>query len=162
MNEINIDIGNKVTKFDSFLAGDEDKVPLGERGDSKDRLALLKQGLSATGVVSDGDVKVQLAAQADRQEKELEEALVDGEDQSTSGLAVDQAEEPVLEIDGDDDNKDIDAKPQDTLDLGRFGYTKEQVDGWIAQGYSVSDIKNGVAASGEKNTEVPNQIAEPA
>ena len=56
-------------------------------------------------------------------------------------------------------NKNVGAKPQDPLGLDKLGYTKEQVDGWLAQGYSVADIKNGVAASGEKNTEVTNKLS---
>lgn len=167
MNEINIDPGNKVVKFDSFSSRDEDKVALDERGGSKDRVALLKEGITvAGGVDSGGDVTVQFAMLSERQEKDMEKALVDGDEESTSVSITNQMEEPVLEADGDDEDegetKNVGAKPQDPLGLGKLGYTKEQVDGWLAQGYSVSDIKNGVAASGEKNTEIPNQIAEPA
>jgi hypothetical protein len=158
MNEINIDPGNKVAKFDSFSSGDEDKVALDERGGSKDRVALLKEGITvASGVDSDGDVMVQFAMLSERQEKDMEKALVDGDEESISASITNQMEEPVLEADGDNDDA-AGSESQDALSLARFGYTKEQVDGWLAQGYSVSDIKNGVASSGERNTEVTNEL----
>jgi hypothetical protein len=147
--------------FDTKKAGDV-QSPLASDtiNGSRDRADLLKQDLAAAGGAdSDGDATIFYSLLSDKQDKELEEAAIHGEDTSV----VDKAKEPVLEADGDDedDNKNVGAKPQDPLGLGKLGYTKEQVDGWLAQGYSVSDIKNGVAASGEKNTEVPNQIAEP-
>jgi hypothetical protein len=158
--------------FDTKKAGDV-QSPLASDtiNGSRDRADLLKQDLAAAGGAdSDGDATIFYSRLSDKQDKELEEAAIHGEDESSSVSVVDQAEEPVSEADGDDEdegenknkNKNVGAKPQDPLGLGKLGYTKEQVDGWIAQGYSVSDIKNGVAASGEKNTEVPNQIAEPA
>ncbi|MBU6196470.1 MAG: hypothetical protein KGO93_02750 [Cyanobacteria bacterium REEB446] len=155
--------------FDTKKAGDV-QSPLASDtiNGSRDRAGLLKQDLG--GANSYGDATIFYSLLSDKQDKELEKAAIYGEDESSSVSVVDQAEEPVSEADGDDEdenknknkNKNVGAKPQDPLGLGKLGYTKEQVDGWIAQGYSVSDIKNGVAASGEKNTEVPNQIAEPA
>jgi hypothetical protein len=75
-------------------------------------------------------------------------------------------DESSIEDDSDDDEDDVGSKPKDPLGLAKLGYTKEQVDGWLAQGYSVSDIKNGIAVSGEKNTEknteVPAEINEVA
>jgi hypothetical protein len=153
--------------FDTKKAGDV-QSPLASDAinGSRDRADLLKQDLAAAGAPdSNGDATIFYSLLSDRQDKELEKAAVHGEDELTSASVVDQTEEPVSEADGDDEdenkNKNVGAKPQDPLGLGKLGYTKEQVDGWLAQGYSVSDIKNGVAASGEKNTEVPNQIAEP-
>jgi hypothetical protein len=151
--------------FDTKRAGDvQSPIASDAINGSRDRADLLKQDLAAAGGApnSDGDATIFYSLLADKQDKELEKAAFDGEGTSV----VDKAEEPVLEADGDDEddnkNKNVGAKPQDPLGLGKLGYTKEQVDGWLAQGYSVSDIKNGVAASGEKNTEIPNQIAEPA
>jgi hypothetical protein len=148
--------------FDTKRAGDvQSPIASDAINGSRDRAGLLKQDLVAAGGApnSDGDATIFYSLLADKQDKELEKAAFDGE--GTSVSVADQAEEPVLEADGDDedDNKNVGAKPQDTLDLGRFGYTKEQVDGWMAQGYSVSDIKNGVAASGEKNTELTNKLS---
>jgi len=124
----------------------------------KDRAASLQDGIAAAGAPDgDGDATVFYSLLSDKQDKELEKAAVYGEDNSV----VNKGEESALEVDEDDEDDEDDnvgAKPQDALDLGRFGYTKEQVDGWIAQGYSLSDIKNGIAASGEKNTEVTNVI----
>ncbi|MFZ4084399.1 MAG: hypothetical protein ACOYK1_02500 [Vampirovibrionia bacterium] len=150
--------------FDTKRAGDvQSPIASDAINGSRDRAGLLKQDLVAAGGApnSDGDATVFYSLLSDKQDEELEKAAIHGEDESTSVSVADQAEEPVLEADGDDedDNKNVGAKPQDTLDLGRFGYTKEQVDGWIAQGYSVSDIKNGVAASGEKNTELTNKLS---
>ena len=154
--------------FDTKKAGDV-QSPLASDtiNGSRDRADLLKQDLAAAGGAdSDGDATIFYSLLSEKQDKELEKAAVHGEDEPTSVSVVDQAEESVLDAGGDDEdegeNKNVGAKPQDPLGLGKLGYTKEQVDGWIAQGYSVSDIKNGVAASGEKNTEVPNQITEPA
>ena len=149
--------------FDNKKAGDV-QSPLASDtiNGSRDRADLLKQDLAAAGGAdSDGDATVFYSLLSDKQDKELEKAAIYGEDTSVVG----QAEEPVSEADGDDEdegenkNKNVGAKPQDPLGLGKLGYTKEQVDGWIAQGYSVSDIKNGVAASGEKNTEVTNKLS---
>ena len=149
--------------FDNKKAGDV-QSPLASDtiNGSRDRADLLKQDLAAAGGAdSDGDATVFYSLLSDKQDKELEKAASYGEDTSVVG----QAEEPVSEADGDEEdagetkNKNVGAKPQDPLGLGKLGYTKEQVDGWIAQGYSVSDIKNGVAASGEKNTEVTNKLS---
>ncbi|NBV98687.1 MAG: hypothetical protein EBR67_04140 [Proteobacteria bacterium] len=118
---------------------------------------------AAGGADSDGDATIFYSFLADKQDGELEKAAVHGEDEPASVSVADQAEESVLEADGDDEgeskNKNVGAKPQDPLGLDKLGYTKEQVDGWLAQGYSVADIKNGVAASGEKNTEVTNKLS---
>ncbi len=153
--------------FDNKKAGDvESPLASDTINGSRDRADLLKQDLAAAGGAdSDGDATVFYSLLSDKQDKELEKAAIYGEDESSSVSVVDQAEEPVSEADGDDEdenknkNKNVGAKPQDPLGLGKLGYTKEQVDGWIAQGYSVSDIKNGVAASGEKNTEVTNKLS---
>jgi hypothetical protein len=169
MDGVNVSSLDKLG-FDTKKAGDV-QSPLASDtiNGSRDRADLLKQDLAAAGGAdSDGDATIFYSLLSDKQDKKLEEAAIYGEDEPTSVSVADQAEESVLDADGDDEdegenkNKNVGAKPQDPLGLGKLGYTKEQVDGWLAQGYSVSDIKNGVAASGEKNTEVPNQIAEPA
>jgi hypothetical protein len=148
----NLNVDPSVLTRPGFDPSDIKSLPPDEINGSRDRADLLKQDLTAAGAPdSDGDATVFYSLLSDKQDKAMEEALVYGEDTSV----VNKGEEPVLEADeADDDNVD---------GLGRFGYTKEQVDGWIAQGYSLSDIKNGIAASGEKNTgvtnELPNQIA---
>lgn len=42
----------------------------------------------------------------------------------------------------------------DPLGLGKLGYSKEQVDTWLSQGYTVDEIKSGLAASGSKTSQV--------
>jgi hypothetical protein len=147
--------------FDTKRAGDvQSPIASDAINGSRDRADLLKQDLAAAGGAdSDGDATIFYSRLSDKQDKELEKAAVYGEDEPTSVSVADQAEESVLDAGGDDENKNVGAKPQDPLGLGKLGYTKEQVDGWLAQGYSVSDIKNGVAASGEKNTEVTNKLS---
>lgn len=155
--------------FDTKRAGDvQSPIASDAINGSRDRAGLLKQDLAAAGGAdSDGDATIFYSFLADKQDEELEKAAVHGEDEPASVSVADQAEESVLEADGDDEgesknknkNKNVGAKPQDPLGLDKLGYTKEQVDGWLAQGYSVADIKNGVAASGEKNTEVTNKLS---
>jgi hypothetical protein len=146
----NLNVDPSVLTRPGFDPSDIKSLPPDEINGSRDRADLLKQDLTAAGAPdSDGDATVFYSLLSDKQDKAMEEALVYGDDTSV----VNKGEEPVLEADEDDDNDN-----DNVGGLGRFGYTKEQVDGWIAQGYSLTDIKNGIAASGEKNTEVTNEL----
>ncbi len=127
----------------------------------KDRAASLKEGIAAAGGTdTDTDATVFYSLLSDKQDKEIEEAAVNGEDQSKTNVTAKVApgDESSIEDDSDDDEDDVGSKPKDPLGLAKLGYTKEQVDGWLAQGYSVSDIKNGIAVSGEKNTEKNTEV----
>lgn len=127
----------------------------------KDRAASLKEDItSAGGTDTDKDTTVFYSLLADKQDEEIEETAVNGEDESSTNVTANVASEEGSSIEADDDDDDAGSKPQDPLGLGKLGYTKEQVDGWLAQGYSVADIKNGIAASGEKNTEVAAETSE--
>ncbi len=133
----------------------------------KDRAASLKEGIAAAGGTdTDTDATVFYSLLSDKQDKEIEETAVNGEDESNTNVKakVASGDESSIEDDSDDDDDDDDvsSKPKDPLGLAKLGYTKEQVDGWLAQGYSVSDIKNGIAVSGEKNTEVSAETSEVA
>lgn len=127
----------------------------------KDRAASLKEDITSTGGTdTDKDTTVFYSLLSDKQDKEIEETAVNGEDESNTNVTANVASEGESSIEADDDDDDAGSKPQDPLGLGKLGYTKEQVDGWLAQGYSVADIKNGIAASGEKNTEVAAETSE--
>ena len=131
----------------------------------KDRAASLKEGIAAAGGTdTDTDATVFYSLLSDKQDKEIEETAVNGEDESNTNVTakVPLGDESSIEDDSDDDDDDVSSKPKDPLGLAKLGYTKEQVDGWLAQGYSVSDIKNGIAVSGEKNTEVSAETSEVA
>ena len=130
----------------------------------KDRAASLKEDITSTGGTdTDKDTTVFYSLLSDKQDKEIEETAVNGEDESNTNVTAKVAsrnESSIEDDSDDDDDDDVSSKPKDPLGLAKLGYTKEQVDGWLAQGYSVADIKNGIAASGEKNTEVAAETSE--
>lgn len=150
--KLGFDIKEKGDVYSKALSPDE-------IDDLKDRAALLKEGITAAdGTDTDKDATVFYSLLSDKQDKEIEEAAVHGEDESNINSTAKVASEDKSSVQDDSGDDDDGAKPKDPLGLAKLGYTKERVDGWLAQGYSISDIKNGIAVSGEKNTEKNTEV----
>jgi len=129
----------------------------------KDRATSLRENLANHDSISEKDPVIEFSLLADRQEKELNESTTeDGESSET--VSNNSYREKLIngeeeELDGDELESSTEKPPKDDpLGLAKLGYTKEQVDGWLADGYSVADIRSGLAASGNKNVTENQEI----
>lgn len=124
----------------------------------KDRASALKENLANHDSISDKDPVIHFSLLADKQEEQLNETAINGDDESSEVSSNNTYREKL--INGEEEEVEADAaetspdKPpkDDPLGLAKLGYTKEQVDAWLSEGYSVAEIRSGLAASGNKNT----------
>lgn len=161
-NFSNGSVGVAKTNFDIKEERAQAQSAAGSVSGLKDKAANLKGDISA----SESDPTVYYSLLADEQDKKLESEAFGGNGDAHAAAQVQEKERQqvgispvpdsneVEDLDGDDVEKNQQSGPKDDpLGLGKLGYSKEQVDGWISQGFSIGDIKSGLAAKKTAMTE---------